>query len=160
MVKKKLQQVTNITNYGINNGIIAGTVIVPPDKDIPLTENYSISQYDTGAVNIYERKNIYEFKPKIGTWTIPFFAWPKNEDIHVRGKLCGKSSSLMLNEDTASITFEGKIYLVNVTRNIGRVSNSSSGSLFAFDNLPSVLFFGDYENLNSQFFITTIPKSE
>jgi len=65
LVKKKLQQVTNITNNGVNNGIMAQTVVVPEDKEIPLENNFSIEkETDTNFTNLHKNKIVYEIKPK------------------------------------------------------------------------------------------------
>ncbi|MEJ7684951.1 MAG: hypothetical protein WKG06_45320 [Segetibacter sp.] len=88
MVKKKLQQVTNITNNGINNGIMANTVIVPSDKEIPLVDNFIIEEVtDTAFLNLYKKKIIFEIKPKQGLWYSPIIAFPSKEDSLVQGMM-------------------------------------------------------------------------
>jgi len=145
--KKKLQQVTNITNNGNNYGIMAQNVIVPEDKEIPLVDNYSVNIVtDTVYTHANKTNFIYEIKPKKGVWLNPFAAYPLSEDSIVNGRFVpyhnqgfymhSKTYLAFINEKKDTVEMN-----VQTSSNIPSIPNS--GFLFICDKTPSVLLFGD-----------------
>lgn len=151
MVKKKLQQVTNITNNGTNYGIIAQTVIVPDDKDVLIEDNYTITPItDVAFLKKYRNPNYaYELKPKQGNWNQPYIAYPVDEDSTVMGKIYPPSLALYTFFDCISNLYnDDHLYYTNLKIKgiIGINATRDLPVVFVCNKKPSILFFGDYLN--------------
>lgn len=156
---KKGQSITTITNNGINNGVMAETVIVPDSKEIPLANNFIITPVTdtlfTHAIG-YKNKFIFEIKPKQGVWYNPFIAYPIQEDSLVQGDFHPKalSYSMMGGGGTATIKLKNGNVLNLKTLNINKVSNSFIGNIFTCNEKPSLLVFGDSDNPTKQYIVS------
>lgn len=148
MVKKKLQQVTNINNYGINNGIIAKNVIIPENSDYPISNNFTIEQIkDTLILQKLNPYYIFEIKPKNGVWHQPTVGWPKEDK-----NILTTESKISHTLTKSTGVFGGssiETYLVNndTTLFIFSYSNepvTKNHSIYFFcKKLPNTLIFGD-----------------
>lgn len=156
MVKKKLFEVTgtvnNINNYGVNNGIMAGTIVLPEDSPISFVDNFIITPISNATI-LGDNKYGYEIKPKRGTWNTPFVGYPYDEDGSVNGSLGVLLSSSGTNfyknlKTNIDIKFQVFSMVSPVTQYVGIV--------FLCKSKPSVLIIGDRTNPKS-FYSTSLP---
>lgn len=162
MGKKKLYEVTgtinNINIYGVNNGIIAGTVVVPEESPIAFTDNFTITPIlDTNILKKRSGKFFYELKPKRGIWGTPFVAYPLNEDSLVKGSFGSKYSGFSSGGSNTKLFTSNKFTTGIICKYFFSTKPRSTqyeGLLFSCNKQPSVLIFGDEENPNSLYFIS------
>lgn len=86
----KNKESSTIINNGINNGIMAGTVVVPVDKEIPLNSNYVARYVDSLTI---------ELRPKHGKWVNSYIVYPLDEDSLVRGEINHPTYTLLYFRD-------------------------------------------------------------
>jgi hypothetical protein len=137
----------NVTNNGVNNGLMAGVVVIPEDKKVPLSQNYSITLYNGPDLpDQYKGKIVYEIKPRQGAWYTPFIGYPLNEDSIVNGQLVAKSLILFNHsEGVTDLTTEGKTTTYKFHYGSStEPANPSNGYLFVCDRMPSSIYFGEW----------------
>lgn len=138
----------NVTNNGINNGLMAGVIVVPEDKEIPLSQNFSIDLFtDPNFQNVNKGKIMYEIKPRQGVWYKPFMGYPLEEDSLVKGKMTPKAFAYMMagsGESVVDLTIAGKTskYKIHFGSS-SEPANPLNGYLFICDQIPSIIVFGE-----------------
>ena len=145
-------------NNGTNNGVMANTVVVPDDANIPLENNYTLTKVtDTIFTNkpFYKNKFIFEIKPKQGVWYNPFIAYPIEEDSLVKGDFHPKalSYSMMGGGGSGTITLKNGKTLNLKSINIIRATTPYLGNIFICNKPPSTIVFGDLDNPTKQYIL-------
>jgi hypothetical protein len=145
-------------NYGTNNGVMANTVVVPEDSNIPLKDNYDISNVTDTLFTKNKRlehKFIFELKPKQGVWYNSFVAYPLDEDSLVKGSFTPKalSYSMMGGGGTLSLPLKDGTRKSFKYFNMNKVANPYMGNILICDKPPSILLFGDFDNPSKQYIV-------
>lgn len=138
----------NVTNNNQSGGISTGVLVVPKDKEVPLNENFTISQItDTSISHVSHDKFVFALKPKVGTWFQPFFAIPAEEKDKVNGRYAPYLSPggyvLMSNAGTLKPTAGPDTLSYHYESAQGQPVHPNHPFYLIFDKIPSRLIFGD-----------------
>lgn len=131
-----------VTNYGINNGIIAGTVILPEDKTEMIEDNFEVITTTLKYKNSEE--SVIKFNPKVGEWSYFYAAIAKKEVPLVKPSLLTPlffSDTIYVKENK---TKDLELFILKSNHN-GSCSKQNPYYL-KYQNLPSEIWFGDLSN--------------
>lgn len=145
--QKKSTSSISITNNGVNNGLMAGVVLVPESADITFKDNFVVTP------SAFGEKLAWEVKPKKGSWMVPYIAYLKDEDSLVKGSIISRGGTSMGSGGTGTIKTKDGMYDVIYKTNIGNPANQFTGNLFICSEKPSILFFGDLNDPRKQYLI-------
>lgn len=145
--KTKSASKIDVINNGVVNGIMAGVVVIPEDTQVPLLYNFVVNfTYD----NTNERLR-WEIMPKQGTWSSPYIGY-LIEDSLINASICWPEGVLMGIDGENVVNIDGKL---KPTRTVMSSTPASinKGLILTSDTKPSIIFFGDIEDSQKQYYI-------
>jgi len=136
-----------VQSFGQKGGITAGTVIVPEDKEIPLTDNYTIK-----SVTLNNNQKAILISPKHGTWIQPYVGYLSEEK--AINNINIDMTVMNSGESNRQIILSGKKYDFYIeTWQIPQIIPSLPIRL-TYQILPSKIVFGDFSDTTKQYIIS------